>query len=132
MPDEERIRRRAHAIWEREGRPEGRREEHWAQARREIEAEEGGSAIQGGAPDDHSPTPTAPDHGGTTPAEAAAAATALGVPRQAEQASPKAGRASDAPPPPTAPDHGGTPPAEAAAAAIAVGAPRKADPAPKG
>ena len=41
MPDEDRIRRRAQAIWEREGRPEGREQEHWAQARREIEAEEG-------------------------------------------------------------------------------------------
>ena len=43
MPDEERIRRRAHEIWEREGRPEGRHEEHWARARREVESEEGGS-----------------------------------------------------------------------------------------
>jgi DUF2934 family protein len=41
MPDEDSIRRRAHAIWEREGRPEGRQQEHWEQTRREIEAEEG-------------------------------------------------------------------------------------------
>ena len=47
MPDEDRIQRRAHEIWEREGRPEGRHEEHWAQARREIEAEEGGSSAAG-------------------------------------------------------------------------------------
>ena len=53
MPDEERIRRRAHEIWEREGRPEGRHEEHWARARREVEAEEGGS-----------PTDTAPGSAG--------------------------------------------------------------------
>ena len=52
MPDEERIRRRAHEIWEREGRPEGRHEEHWAWARREVEAEDG---------DRPSPEPTAPD-----------------------------------------------------------------------
>jgi hypothetical protein len=39
MPSEERIRRRSNAIWGREGRPEGRHEEHWARARREIEAE---------------------------------------------------------------------------------------------
>ena len=63
MPDEDRIRRRAHAIWEREGRPEGRQQEHRAQARREIEAEEAGSPFQAAAPDD-SPTPTAPNHGG--------------------------------------------------------------------
>ena len=42
MSDEERIRRRAHEIWEREGRPEGRQEDHWAQACREIAAEEDG------------------------------------------------------------------------------------------
>jgi CBS domain-containing protein len=37
---EQRIRERAHALWEREGRPEGRDEEHWAQACREIDREE--------------------------------------------------------------------------------------------
>ncbi|NAZ37207.1 DUF2934 domain-containing protein [Rubellimicrobium sp. CFH 75288] len=42
---EERIRARAHAIWEREGCPDGRHEEHWRQATAEIDAEEG----QGGA-----------------------------------------------------------------------------------
>lgn len=35
---EDRIRRRAHEIWEAEGRPEGRHEAHWEQARAEIEA----------------------------------------------------------------------------------------------
>ena len=42
---EERIRERAYAIWEQQGRPEGGREEHWEQARREIEAE--GDGAQG-------------------------------------------------------------------------------------
>ena len=37
---EQRIRERAHALWEREGRPEGRQEEHWAQACRETDMEE--------------------------------------------------------------------------------------------
>ncbi len=37
---EERIRRRAHQIWEREGRPEGRREDHWALAKEEIAIED--------------------------------------------------------------------------------------------
>ncbi len=84
MPDEDRIRRRAHAIWEREGRPEGRQQEHWAQARREVEAEKGASPPRAAAPDG-SPTPTAPDNGGTTPGEAAAAAAAVGAPRRAER-----------------------------------------------
>ena len=38
--DEERIRNRAYAIWEREGCPEGRHEAHWEQARQELLDEE--------------------------------------------------------------------------------------------
>ncbi len=37
---EERVRRRAHAIWEREGRPVGREARHWAEAEAGLEAEE--------------------------------------------------------------------------------------------
>lgn len=37
---EARIRHRAHAIWEKEGRPEGRDREHWERATAEVEAEE--------------------------------------------------------------------------------------------
>ncbi|KAA0687627.1 DUF2934 domain-containing protein [Azospirillum brasilense] len=37
---EDRIRHRAYEIWERDGRPEGRGEDHWAQACAEIEAED--------------------------------------------------------------------------------------------
>jgi Protein of unknown function (DUF2934) len=33
------VRERAHAIWEREGRPEGGAERHWAQAEEELRAE---------------------------------------------------------------------------------------------
>ena len=33
---EHRIRERAHAIWEREGRPHGRHADHWHQASQEI------------------------------------------------------------------------------------------------
>jgi hypothetical protein len=35
----ERIRQRAHEIWEREGRPDGREHEHWDRATKEIDAE---------------------------------------------------------------------------------------------
>ena len=45
---EEKIRERAHLIWEREGRPEGRDAEHWAQARREIENEDSAATGTGG------------------------------------------------------------------------------------
>jgi hypothetical protein len=37
--EEQRVRERAHAIWEAEGRPEGRHAEHWQQALSEIERE---------------------------------------------------------------------------------------------
>ena len=36
---DEKVRDRAYLIWEREGRPDGRRSEHWAQAEREIDNE---------------------------------------------------------------------------------------------
>jgi hypothetical protein len=39
MQDEERVRQRAHEIWEEAGRPDGQHEAHWEQAAREIEAE---------------------------------------------------------------------------------------------
>ena len=41
-----RIRDRARAIWEPEGRPEARPEDHWYQAVQELDAEE--AALQGG------------------------------------------------------------------------------------
>jgi hypothetical protein len=37
---DERIRERAHAIWDREGRPEGSAHTHWSQAESEIDAED--------------------------------------------------------------------------------------------
>ncbi|WP_102108095.1 DUF2934 domain-containing protein [Oceaniglobus roseus] len=36
----ERIAQRAHDIWEREGRPEGKHDEHWQRAANEVKAEE--------------------------------------------------------------------------------------------
>ena len=41
--NEERIRIRAHEIWEEEGRPEGRDRDHWERAWRELTADEGRS-----------------------------------------------------------------------------------------
>lgn len=35
----QRIERRAHEIWERDGKPHGKHDEHWAQAEAEIRAE---------------------------------------------------------------------------------------------
>ena len=51
MNREERIRQRAHEIWEREGRPEGREQQHWYQALEEIMVEEEGSLSSAGEED---------------------------------------------------------------------------------
>ena len=37
------IERRAYALWQTEGQPDGRHEDHWLRAIRELEAEEHGS-----------------------------------------------------------------------------------------
>ncbi|MBB3264130.1 hypothetical protein FHW79_001745 [Azospirillum sp. OGB3] len=51
----ERVRRRAHDIWERDGRPEGRHDEHWAQAEAEVDdeirAERQSAETESSAPD---------------------------------------------------------------------------------
>lgn len=39
---QERIRQRAHEIWESEGRPEGRDADHWTRAQEELKNEMGG------------------------------------------------------------------------------------------
>jgi hypothetical protein len=101
MQDQDRLRQRAYEIWEREGRPEGRHEEHWVQAHREIEAEEGGGASAGPAAPDDAPTPTSPGGAEATPAQASAAADAVGAPRKAETGSlgPQAGSGATGPGP---------------------------------
>ncbi|HYE52103.1 MAG TPA: DUF2934 domain-containing protein [Azospirillaceae bacterium] len=64
---DEKIRQRAYEIWQREGCPEGRQEEHWQEACREIEAEGAGN---GPAMDEAS--------GGVEPGEAGTGAAAAG------------------------------------------------------
>ncbi|WEF23050.1 DUF2934 domain-containing protein [Paracoccus sp. S3-43] len=49
---QERIKRRAHEIWESEGRPEGRDAEHWSRAEEELRTQTDGES-QGG--DDSQP-----------------------------------------------------------------------------
>lgn len=46
--DDPRIRARAHALWEREGRPQGRHLAHWEQAAREIAEEDAALGPQAG------------------------------------------------------------------------------------
>ena len=55
MHDEHHIRQRAYEIWEQEGRPDGRQDEHWAQACQEIEADSHDQSPAAEAPEDAPP-----------------------------------------------------------------------------
>jgi hypothetical protein len=44
---EERIKAKAHALWEADGKPDGRDREHWEQAARLVEEEERAAAREG-------------------------------------------------------------------------------------
>src|SRR5689334_3881639 len=68
---EDRVRSRAYAIWEREGRPEGGAERHWAQAEEELRAEEQGQAEASAASTAGTETRTGP--GGSVGGEPRAA-----------------------------------------------------------
>jgi hypothetical protein len=76
---ERRVRERAHAIWEREGRPGARHHDHWHRAVQELEAEEAaaigpagsgsgmaGTSPSGGASDTGSGLSSGLQPGGTT------------------------------------------------------------------
>ena len=58
---EERIRARAHEIWQREGSPEGHENAHWKEAEQELDAENtgAGSALSQDTP----PQPSDPKKG---------------------------------------------------------------------
>lgn len=43
---EQRVRERAYQIWEGEGRPEGKSDEHWRRAQAEIAAEESAADLE--------------------------------------------------------------------------------------
>ncbi|UEM01971.1 DUF2934 domain-containing protein [Skermanella rosea] len=58
--DLDRVRQRAYEIWQQEGQPEGKQQEHWEQAMREVGGDQGvpggdmqsGAGLQSGADDD--------------------------------------------------------------------------------
>jgi hypothetical protein len=54
-----RVRERAHAIWQEEGRPEGRDREHWVRAEQELRDEGSGDPQGGTAGGEDSATPAA-------------------------------------------------------------------------
>jgi hypothetical protein len=64
--DDEHIRRKAYEIWENEGKPEGRHDEHWRRARDNYKQDKGAPEISG----DTSATAKPGDASPETPAEA--------------------------------------------------------------
>ncbi len=44
---EDRIRRRAYELWQQEGSPEGKPDDHWLQAEHEIDHDEGHGEVEG-------------------------------------------------------------------------------------
>jgi hypothetical protein len=58
---DDRVRDRAYALWEKDGRPDGRSDEYWRQAKSEVEAEEAepGNEDPNDATEKHQPSPAA-------------------------------------------------------------------------
>jgi hypothetical protein len=80
----DRIAARAHEIWEREGRPHDKAEEHWRRAEQEVAREDGAQQMG-------SPAESAPPDVDTRPAPPINAAPPLeGAPRQPDDAGKKA------------------------------------------
>lgn len=102
-PTEEEIARLAHAIWEAEGRPEGRGPEHWRRAEAILAGTEPaigpGGAPYAAAPEmpgPRDPQPIPPTNEGgyaTVPSDSDTAAGALGDPPAPPQAKPRRRRA---------------------------------------
>jgi hypothetical protein len=72
---QEKIRTRAHAIWQSEGEPHGRHDAHWAQAESEVDEDAGDDAeavTPAPAAADEAGNATLPDATPTDPAPAAA------------------------------------------------------------
>ncbi|MCB1352791.1 MAG: DUF2934 domain-containing protein [Rhodobacteraceae bacterium] len=78
---EEQIRARAHSIWEEEGRPEGRSEEHWHRARQEV-------AFEGAVPKTAKPRKAAPRKTAAARAPKTAAAPAAAPAEAASEPAP--------------------------------------------
>ncbi|MDB5643633.1 MAG: hypothetical protein JWN07_2950, partial [Hyphomicrobiales bacterium] len=53
--DDENIRRKAYELWESEGRPEGKHDEHWSRAHQNFAQDKGAAETSGETPDTASP-----------------------------------------------------------------------------
>jgi hypothetical protein len=69
--DEDLIKKRAYALWEAEGRPEGRHDSHWEQAFRELSNGDD-TAVQGEPESNAPPVDVAPSRPKTTAAKSSA------------------------------------------------------------
>lgn len=94
---QDRIRQRAHEIWESEGCPEGREAEHWAQAEAEL-AGQGQTDAQQADPDAPSQDSSGmiQPSGATRPPRSGRAAKAAGSAGAADPAKPRRARKSAA------------------------------------
>lgn len=61
------MREQAHAIWEREGRPEGQAERHWAQAEEELRGDAAPAAPEAASEPEASAPPDTHTTGGMLP-----------------------------------------------------------------
>lgn len=73
---EDRVRERAYALWENEGRPDGRADAIWGQAEREIDSDDGLDTVI-------APTPAEAEAAGVAIDGACAGARSRSKPRQA-------------------------------------------------
>ncbi|HVC51475.1 MAG TPA: DUF2934 domain-containing protein [Stellaceae bacterium] len=82
---EVRVRARAYAIWEAEGQPHGRHEDHWHRAAREITGEDAASAPRPrrATSAKAAPQPSSPQAKKPSPARPAAAAPSKAAPSKA-------------------------------------------------
>ncbi|KHK90893.1 DUF2934 domain-containing protein [Novosphingobium malaysiense] len=87
---DQRIRERAHALWEQEGRPHGRHDAHWDQARQEIEGNEAKPAAKRpAAPKAKKSATKAPASPPATKKPAAGKKTATAAPKAAKTTKPR-------------------------------------------
>jgi hypothetical protein len=81
----DRIAARAHQIWEREGRPPDKAEEHWQRAEQELAREERGGQMGGTAPTSEVDTRPAPPVEAAPPLAGAETSPAETDPESAEK-----------------------------------------------
>lgn len=93
--DDDRIRTRAYQLWEEEGRPEGKHEDHWQRASREIAESFGSGGQADGAPNPPSGISSNLHPGGTLPAGSNPGIGSIGTGGGSTAGEPTGSRSSD-------------------------------------